>query len=78
MTLVRLEVNSQCHTPSWTTIPFLSSQSLQFWKVEYINQSRGFIERFAELYEANSRIIGVQLGVADGKYSQSNIPLSRS
>jgi len=49
---------------------------LQFWKVEYINKSRGVIERFAELYEANSRIIGVQLGVADGKYSQSNIPFN--
>ncbi len=72
--LVRLEVNSQCHTPSWTTIPFLNSRTLQFWKNEYLDQVSGFINKFAEDYAHNPRIVGVQLGIADGKYKTNSCP----
>jgi len=70
--LVRLEVNSLCHAPAWATIPALKNKSLQFWKPQYVQQLTGFINEFANRYASNNKIIGVQLGIADGEYYQDD------
>ncbi|MEE9322289.1 MAG: hypothetical protein V3U76_17755 [Granulosicoccus sp.] len=68
--VVRLEVNSNCHAPAWANLPHLDNQSLQFWKAAYIDQLDDFVNAFADEFKANSKIIGVQLGIADGEYYQ--------
>ena len=68
--LVRLEVNSQCEAPKWTLDKILASseKSLIFWDKNYLELIRPFIQEFARKYASNPRIIGVQLGLADGEF----------
>ena len=68
--LVRLEVNSQCEAPEWAMDKILASseKSLIFWDKNYIELTRPFIQEFAQKYASNPRIIGVQLGLADGEF----------
>ena len=68
--VVRLEVNSNCHAPAWANLPHLNNQSLQFWKPAYIDELRDFVSAFANEFKSNNKIIGVQLGIADGEYYQ--------
>ena len=71
--LVRLEVNSQCEAPKWALDKILisSEKSLIFWDKNYIELTRPFIQEFARKYASNPRIIGVQLGLADGEFRGS-------
>jgi len=66
--LIRLEVNSKCFAPSWSTIPALENKSLEFWKPEYLAQITAFIHAFADKYAHNPKIIGVHVGIADGEF----------
>jgi hypothetical protein len=68
--LIRLEVNSKCFVPAWSTTPALANQSLEFWEPQYIAELTPFINAFANRYAANPRVIGVHLGIADGEFYQ--------
>ena len=71
--LVRLEVNSACEAPKWALKKLRASKdkSLIFWDEAYIDLLRPFINAFAKRYANDPRIIGVQLGIADGEYNDN-------
>lgn len=68
--LVRLEVNSACEAPQWALkkLRQTSKKSLVFWDQNYIKTTSPFIREFAKRYASSPRIIGVQLGLADGEF----------
>ena len=72
--LVRLEVNSACEAPKWALKTLTSSpdKSLIFWNKNYVNLLKPFVEAFAQRYANDTRIIGVQLGIADGEYRNNS------
>ncbi len=72
-TLVRLEVNSACEAPKWALRKLRASKdkSLIFWDKNYIELLKPFINAFAKRYANDPRIIGVQLGIADGEYDDN-------
>jgi hypothetical protein len=72
--LVRLEVNSACETPRWALKSLRSSpdKSLIFWDKSYIDLIKPFINAFAKRYASDPRVIGVQLGIADGAYNNDS------
>jgi len=71
--LVRLEVNSACEAPKWALKKLIASKdkSLIFWDKAYIDLLKPFINAFAKRYANDPRIIGVQLGIADGEYNDN-------
>ncbi len=72
-TLVRLEVNSACETPKWALKKLRASKdkSLIFWDKSYLDLLKPFINAFAKRYANDPRVIGVQLGIADGEYDDN-------
>jgi len=72
--LVRLEVNSACEAPKWAMKKLRASKdkSLIFWDKAYIDLLKPYINAFAKRYANDPRIIGVQLGIGDGEYDDSN------
>ncbi len=76
--LVRLEVNSICEAPKWArkTLRVLPDKSLVFWDENYLNLLKPFIKEFAKHYANDPRVIGVQLGIADGEYHGNSCDFS--
>jgi hypothetical protein len=76
--LVRLEVNSICEAPKWAQKNLRSTpdKSLIFWDKSYINLLEPFVKAFAKRYANDLRIIGVQLGIADGEYRNNSCDFS--
>lgn len=76
--LVRLEVHSLCEAPKWALRQLKTSpdKSLIFWDNSYINLLKPFVNSFAERYANDPRIIGVQLGIADGEFNNDSCDLS--
>jgi len=71
--LIRLEVNSACEAPAWAlkTLQTTKKKSLVFWDKQYRKLLKPFIENFAKQFAHHPQIIGVQLGIGDGKYRGS-------
>ena len=76
--LVRLDVNSLCEAPKWALKDLRASadKSLIFWDESYIDLLRPFVQAFAQHYSADSRVIGVHLGIADGEYNDGSCDFS--
>jgi len=72
--LVRLEVNSVCEAPKWALKKLRASKdkSLIFWDDAYVDLLKPYINAFAKRYANDVRIIGVQLGIADGEYDDND------
>ncbi|MCK5903605.1 MAG: hypothetical protein KAG28_10725 [Cocleimonas sp.] len=71
--LIRLEVNSACEAPPWVlkTLKSSKKKSLIFWDGRYRKILKPFVKAFAQRFAAHPQIIGVQLGIGDGKYNGS-------
>lgn len=68
--LIRLEVNSFCHAPSWaqSDIPSSSTKSFNFWEGAYIYNLSELVNKIAVRYRANPKVAGIHLGIGDGEY----------
>ena len=71
--LIRLEVNSACEAPLWALkkLQTTKDKSLIFWDERYRKTLKPFIKVFANRFASHPQIIGVQLGLGDGKYNGS-------
>ena len=71
--LIRLEVNSACEAPFWVLKKLQASKnkSFIFWDKQYRKILTPYLQEFARHFARHPRIIGVQLGIGDGKYQGS-------